>query len=345
MNKHNFLSDYNEGCHPNILKALEKTNFVSQYGYGKDSYSEDAKEILKHKLNNFDVDIFFISGGTLTNLIVASSILKPYESIITARQSHVVNNEAGAIEMTGHKLHEIDTSDGKITKHDIQFILNNHQSYPHNVIPKVVFLSNATEMGSIYNKEELKQLYLFCRENDLLLFLDGARLGNALSNRESGLTLEDISNHTDIFYIGGTKNGALIGEAVVICNNRLKQDFVVGVKQRGALLAKGRLLGIQFLELFKSDLFFDLARHANQMSTKIYYSLKSSNYSFLVEPGSNILLPIVPGQLVKELEEKYAFYRWQCIDEENVAIRLVTSWATQEKVVDKLLQDITKRCA
>jgi threonine aldolase len=340
MKRHNFLSDYNEGCHPNILKALAQTNLVAQFGYGEDEYSSQAKALLKKKIKNSNVDIYFISGGTQVNLIVAASILKPFESVITASNSHIVNNEAGAIEMTGHKVNTIDTETGKITKEDIQVILNNHNSYPHTVKPKVVYISNATELGTVYNKQELKQLYTFCKENNLYLFLDGARLGNALCNKESLLTLQDLSTYTDIFYIGGTKNGALIGEAIVVNNNKIMEDFIVNIKQRGALLAKGRLLGIQFIELFKEDLFYDLARHANLMSSKIYNTLNTLNYLFLTKSCTNLSFPILPIHLVEKLEEKYSFYRWKVIDKEFIAVRLVTSWATKETTVDEFLKDI-----
>jgi threonine aldolase len=341
MKRHNFLSDYNEGCHPNILKALNNTNLEPQFGYGDDEYSLKAKEIIKNKINN-NVDIYFISGGTQVNLIVASSILKPYESVITASNSHIVNNEAGAIEMTGHKVLTIETDTGKITKEDIQGILVNHLSHPHTVKPKLVYISNATELGTIYNRQELKVLYLFCKEKELYLFLDGARIGNALCNKESLLTLQDLSTYTDIFYIGGTKNGALIGEAIVVNNNKIKEDFIVNIKQRGALLAKGRLLGIQFIELFKEDLFYDLARHANLMSSKIYNTLNSLNYLFLTKSCTNLSFPILPIHLVEKLEEKYSFYRWKVIDKEFIAVRLVTSWATKESIVDEFLNDIKK---
>ncbi|MEE9349349.1 MAG: aminotransferase class I/II-fold pyridoxal phosphate-dependent enzyme [Flavobacteriaceae bacterium] len=340
MKKYNFLSDYNEGCHPNILKALEKTNLEPQLGYGEDKYSLRAKELLKKKMENSTVDIYFISGGTQVNLIVASSILKPYESVITASSSHIVNNEAGAIEMTGHKVNTIHTDTGKITKEDIHIVLNNHMSYPHTVKPKIVYISNATEMGTIYDKQELKQLYTFCKEKELYLFLDGARIGNALCNKESMLTLRDISKYTDIFYIGATKNGALLGEAIVVNNDKLKKNFVVNIKQRGALLAKGRLLGIQFIELFKEDLFYHLAMHANLMSTKIRNNLKELGYSLLTDANSNLLFPILPIKLIELLEKKYSFYRWKVIDKEYLVIRLVTSWATEEKNVDDFINDI-----
>ena len=242
--------------------------------------------------------------------------------------------------MTGHKVNTIHTDTGKITKEDIQVVLNNHLSYPHTVKPKIVYISNATEMGTIYDKQELKQLYTFCKEKELYLFLDGARIGNVLCNKESMLTLQAISNYTDIFYIGGTKNGALLGEAIVINNNKLKKDFVVNIKQRGALLAKGRLLGIQFIELFKEDLFYHLAKHANLMSRKIYDTLKSLDYFCLTNSSTNLLFPIFPIKLTEQLEKKYSFYRWKVIDKEYVVVRLVTSWATEEKRVDEFLNDI-----
>jgi len=208
------------------------------------------------------------------------------------------------------------------------------------VKPKLVFISNTTEVGTVYKKRELKAISNFCKQNDLLLYLDGARLGSALTSPKNDLTLTEISQLVDIFYIGGTKNGALLGEAIVIINERLKQDFRRHLKQKGALLAKGRVLGIQFLELFNGDLYFNLAKHANFMALKIAEAIKKEGYKFLTAPSSNQIFPILPNKLIEKLKKNYAFYVWNKIDEKNSAIRLVTSWATSEKVVNDFISEL-----
>ena len=249
MQKYSFKNDYSEGCHPNILEALIKSNLVQQNGYGYDDYSNEARELIKQKIKNTNADIYFVSGGTQANLLVISSILRPHESVISAETGHIFTNETGAIEATGHKIHGIITDDGKLKPEHIQSVLDSHTNKPHQLKQRLVYISNSTEIGTIYQKHELKQLYEFCQSNDLYLFLDGARIGQALTSEINDVTMENIANFTDVFYLGGTKNGALLGEAIVITNDKLKEDFGFHIKQKGALLAKGRLLGIQFLEL------------------------------------------------------------------------------------------------
>lgn len=266
--KFSFKNDYSEGGHPNILQALLQHNLDQQAGYGEDEYSVKAKEAIKRKMNKEDAEIFFVSGGTQANLIVISSILKPYQCVISAATGHILNNETGAIEATGHKVLGIETPDGKLRPADIIPVLENHQNVPHQVMPKLVYISNSTELGTVYHKKELKELSDFCKERHLFLFMDGARLGHGLTSEASDLTLENIAELTDVFYLGGTKNGALIGEAIVLNNPDLQEDFAFNIKQKGALLAKGRLLGIQFLELMKGNLYFDLAKHANQQADR-----------------------------------------------------------------------------
>jgi len=338
MNRYNLKNDYSEGCHPNILQELAKTNLEQQNGYGDDDYSLQAKKLIKEKIKNQNVDIHFVTGGTQANLIVISSILKPHESVISADSGHINVHEAGSIEATGHKINTVLSSNGKITTEQIQAVLDEHIIIPHMVKPKLVYISNSTELGTIYKKQELEELYIFCKEKKLYLFLDGARIGSALSSPDNDLTLADVAKFTDVFYIGGTKNGALIGEAIVINNETIKEDFDFHLKQKGALVSKGRLLGIQFLTLFKDDLFFDLAKHANIMASKIAESIKQKGYSFLIEPASNQIFPILPNNLIDRLNKKYDFYVWKKIDEEKSAVRIITSWATQEGVVDEFVK-------
>ena len=252
---YSFANDYSEGTHESILKALVDTNLKQSSGYGLDEYSEKARDILKNVLKNDKIDIHFIPGGTQANLISISSFLRQHEAAIAANSSHIATHETGAIEATGHKVITIRSDDGKLTVEKIEKVLKIH-SDEHMVKPRLVYISNSTEIGTIYKKQELIELYSYCKENDLILYIDGARMGSAITCKENDLKLSDLVNLCDAFYIGATKNGALFGEALVICNDSLKKDFRYNIKQKGALLAKGRLLGLQFIELFKDDLYF-----------------------------------------------------------------------------------------
>lgn len=340
--KFSFKNDYSEGCHPNILKALSENNLNQQAGYGEDEYSREAKELIKERMKNSDADIYFVSGGTQANLIVISSVLRPYQCAVSASTGHILNNETGAIEATGHKILNIEKEDGKLKPEDIVPVLDSHRNVPHQVMPKLVYISNSTELGTVYTLKELEDLSAFCRENRLYLFMDGARLGHGLTSEISDLTLEKVAELTDIFYLGGTKNGALIGEAIVINNRELQQDFAFNIKQKGALLAKGRLLGIQFLELMKNNLYFDLAKHANQQAMKIKHAMKERGVRFLSDTYTNQIFPILSHGLIEKLSEKFEFYVWKKIDDESSAIRLITSWNTGDEPVNDFI-DIIKR--
>ncbi len=337
---YSFKNDYSEGCHPRILEKLSKANFEQQNGYGEDSYSNEAREFLKKKIGNPGAEIHFTPGGTQANLIVIAAALKPYESVVCASTGHIHVHEAGSIEATGHKINAVKSHDGKISVEDIQAVLDEHITIPHMVKPKMVYISNSTEIGTIYKKQELERLSSFCKNHDLYLFVDGARLGSALCAEDNDISLPDLSRLTDVFYIGGTKNGALLGEAIVINNDGLKEMLGYHLKQRGALLAKGRILGIQFLELFREDLFFALARHANSMAMKIAKAIKHHGYSFLTESTTNQIFPIFPNDLINKLSGKYGFYIWEKVSDDKSAIRLVTSWATDEKTVDQFIDDL-----
>ena len=338
--KYSFKNDYSEGCHPRILEGLIKTNLTQQNGYGLDKYCLEAENIIKEKINNPNAKVHFISGGTQANLIVISSILRPHESVVSAFTGHIFTNESGAIEATGHKVHGVETTDGKLCPNDIQKVLDVHTNVPHQVKQKLVYISNSTEIGTVYSKQELQDLSVFCKEKNLYLFMDGARLGHALTAETNDLTLEDVANLTDVFYLGGTKNGALIGEAVVITNEKLQEEFGFHIKQKGAMLAKGRLLGIQFLELLKDNLYFDLASHANRQAMKLKSAFKDSGCEFLSETFTNQIFPILKYQQIDQLATHFDFYVWKKIDDEKAAIRLITSWATQDDVVEKFVNEI-----
>lgn len=338
--KFSFKNDYSEGCHPNILQALLSYNDDQQAGYGEDQYSLEAKKLIHQKIQ-LDSDIYFVSGGTQANLIVISSILKPYQCVISAATGHILNNETGAIEATGHKILSIEKEDGKLTPEDILHVLESHRNIPHQVMPKLVYLSNSTELGTVYTLAELEKLSAFCKENNLYIFMDGARMGHGLSAEISDLTLEKVAELTDVFYLGGTKNGALIGEAIVINNKELKQDFAFNIKQKGALLAKGRLLGIQFLELMKNDLYFELAAHANRQAMKIKNAMKKRGVQFLSDTYTNQIFPILSNNLIEKLSEKFEFYVWKKIDDDFSAIRLITSWNTADEPVNEFIEIIT----
>ena len=338
--KFSFKNDYSEGCHPRILEAFSKTNLEQQNGYGLDDYSLKAEQLILQKINNQSSKVFLVSGGTQANLIVISAFLKPYESVIAADTGHIFTNESGAIEATGHKIHGVFTNDGKLRVEDLQKVINEHQNFPHQLKQKLVYISNSTEVGTIYSKKELQDLSAFCRENNLFLFLDGARLGHALTAETNDLVLEDIAKLTDAFYLGGTKNGALIGEAIVINNGKLQEDFGFHLKQKGALLAKGRLLGIQFQELLKDDLYFDLARKANVQAMKIKNAFKENGFEFLAETFSNQIFPILGNAQIEELAKNFEFYVWKKIDDEKSAIRIITSWATTDEMVKSFTEKI-----
>jgi threonine aldolase len=340
--KFSFKNDYSEGCHPNILQALLKSNFEQQAGYGEDEYSLQAKKLIKEKINKPDSEVYLVSGGTQANLIVISSVLRPYQCVISAAPGHILNNETGAIEATGHKVLSIETADGKLKPSDIVPVLESHSNIPHQVMPKLVYISNSTELGTIYMAEELEELSDFCRQNGLYLFMDGARLGHGLTSEISDLTLERVAELTDIFYLGGTKNGALIGEAIVINNQVLQPDFAFNIKQKGALLAKGRLLGIQFMELMKDDLYFDLAKHANQQAMKIKNALKERGVKFLADTYTNQIFPVMNNDLIKILSEHFEFFVWKKMDENSSAIRLITSWNTGDEAVERFIEIIRK---
>jgi threonine aldolase len=338
---YSFTNDYSEGAHPRILNALLETNLEQAAGYGLDQFTLEAAELIKRKIGRKDVDIHLIPGGTQTNLIAISAFLRPHEAVIAPLTGHVEVHETGAIEATGHKIITKEGIEGKLTPADVKEAVEYHAD-EHMVKPRLVYISNSTEVGSIYSKAELAALSNVCREHNLLLFMDGARLGSALTSDKNDLTLEEIANLVDAFYIGGTKNGALIGEALVIITESLKEDFRYHIKQKGALLAKGRLLGIQFRELFRDNLFFELAEHANRMAGKIQDALIELGCPLLLHSPSNQLFPIMPNEVIAELAKTYSFEVQRKVDEDRSLIRLVTSWATKESAVEEFIAELSR---
>lgn len=334
---YSFKNDYAEGCHQSILEALLKYNLQQEDGYGEDSFSLNAADQIRELIGDGNAAVHLLSGGTQTNLLAISSFLRPHEACIAVDTGHISTHESGAIEATGHKVITVPNADGKIEVQVIKDVLIDHH-FEHMVKPKLVYISNPTEFGTVYNNEELKNISDCCKDNDLLLYIDGARLGSALTIKDSDVTIKDIHKYADAFFIGGTKNGALIGEALVIKKDILQSDFRYLLKQKGALLSKGRILGIQFCELFKNNLYFDLAKHSNDMAQKLTKGLKDAGCSFLMDSPTNQIFPIMGNDVIDKLSEDYSFYVWQKIDDYNSAIRLITSWATPESAVDNFLK-------
>lgn len=336
---YNFRSDYTEGAHPDILTALLQVNLTQENGYGEDQYSVAAKNRIRERLQNPVASIYLVSGGTQANLLVISSLLKMHEAVISAASGHIFTHETGAIEATGHRVITVEGFQGKIRPQDLEPVLEQYSMRPHMVKPRLVYISNSTEIGTVYQYAELQALHGYCSAHGLLLYMDGARLGQAIVSAESDLKFQDLSVLTDVFYIGGTKNGALLGEAIVFNNPDYAGDFDYILKQRGALLAKGRVLGVQFLELFRHDLFFELAAHANQQARRIADCLAAKGIAFLTPTQTNQIFPILSEVVVGELRKKYDFYTWRNLGDGQVAIRVITSWATAPQAVDNLIAD------
>lgn len=339
---YSFRNDYSEGAHPLILKAMNEENLNQKVGYGMDEVCEQAKSLIRTQCHASHADVHFLVGGTQANLTVISAALRPYEAVIACESGHINVHETGSIEACGHKVCTAYAKDGKLTPDMIRKIVAFHAD-EHMVKPKMAYISNATELGTIYYKEELIALHQVCAELGLYLFMDGARLGSALMAEGNDLSLADIAEYCDVFYIGGTKNGALFGEAVVICNDELKKEFRYNIKQRGGMLAKGFLLGIQFKTLFETDLFFTLAKQANQCAQRMVQVIKEAGFAFYADSPTNQLFPILPNTLADKISEKYAFQVQEKIDEDHTAVRFVTSWACPDEIIDEFIEDF-KAC-
>ncbi len=334
-----FESDYTTGAHPEILKRLVETNQEELSGYGNDHYTESAKEKIRRACCCPEAEIYFLVGGTQTNAVVISSMLHDYEGVVAAETGHVSLHEAGAIEYTGHKVLTLPQHNGKLRPEELERCLcdfyqdSNHE---HMVFPGMVYISHPTEYGTLYTRAELERLSHICHSHELPLFLDGARLGYGLMSRETDVSLADVANYCDVFYIGGTKVGALCGEAVVFTKNNTPKHFITVVKQRGALLAKGRLTGIQFDVLFTDHLYQTISRQAIEMAERLKALLREKGYSFYLESPTNQQFVLLENEQMERLKEHVAFSFWEKKDETHTIVRFATSWSTTEEEIEQL---------
>lgn len=343
-----FTSDYCEGALPRIIERLVETNMVQTVGYGEDEYCAQARELIRSACRRPDADVHFLVGGTQTNATVISSILKPYQGVLCAASGHIAVHETGAVEHGGHKVLGLPSPDGKITAQQIKKAVSDHfadENHEHVVMPAMVYISFSTESGTIYSRAELEAISAVCLEAGIPLFVDGARLGYGMAASElvygdDALTLADFARLADVFYIGGTKQGALFGEAVVITNPALKPCFRYCIKQGGGMLAKGRLLGIQFAALFEDGLYMDAARHAVRLAARIRRAFEARGIGFMVDSPTNQVFPILTDAQKAAMEESFGFETWQKFDDGRTAVRFCTSWATPEENVDTLVKAI-----
>ena len=334
-----FECDYNTGAHPRILTRLAETNFEPLPGYGADKYCESAREKIRLACDLPEADVHLLVGGTQTNSIVIASLLHPCEGVISAETGHVAVHEAGAIEATGHKVLTIPQKEGKIDAQTLSSYLKHFRaddSNSHMVQPGMVYISFPTEYGTIYSKSELSAIYEVCRAYSLPLFIDGARLGYGLEAEGCDLTLSELARLCDVFYIGGTKLGALCGEAVVFTKSSAPKFFTTFVKQHGALLAKGRLLGVQFETLFTEELYFKISRHAIERAEKMKEIFKRKGYTFFLETPTNQQFILLENKKMKELSEKVRFCFWEKVGESHTAVRFATTWSTTEESLREL---------
>jgi threonine aldolase len=340
-----FNNDYSEGAHPRVLQKLAETNLEQTEGYGADRYCRQAAELIRARCGRPDADVHFLVGGTQTNLTVISACLRPHQGVIAADTGHISTHESGAIEATGHKVLALPGDGGKLTAAQIEAAVKAHYqdaAREHTVQPKLVYISNPTELGTIYTKKELTDIHRVCRDSGLILYMDGARLGFALTADGNDLDLPAIADLCDVFYIGGTKNGALFGEALVITSPALKEDFRYIIKQKGGLLAKGRLLGLQFIALFEDDIYFETARQANRLAGIIKNACLRKGYELLVDAPANQQFPILPDRVLEKLGKHYGYTWWQRVDKDRSAVRFCTGWATKPEDVQKLAEDILR---
>ena len=336
-----FNNDYCEGCHPRILERLQQTNLVQTAGYGVDEYCREAADHIRRHCENEKLDVHFLVGGTQANLTVIDAALRPHQGALCAVSGHINVHETGAVEATGHKVLALPSDDGRITATQVRDYVTAHHSDPdaeHTVQPKLVYISHPTELGTLYSLAELTALADICHELGLYLFLDGARLGYGLAARGADVTLPDLARLCDVFYIGGTKVGALFGEAVVFPNKLLGEDFRYAIKQHGGMLAKGRLLGVQFGALFEDDLYFEAGAYADGLADQLRQTLTELGCPMLVEGVTNQLFPILPDAALAELKKEFSFVTMDKIGEASHAVRFCTSWATKQENVDKLCE-------
>lgn len=338
-----FNNDYSEGAHPRILERLIETNLEQTPGYGEDAYCKEAERLIQEKCGAPNAEAHFVVGGTQANLIVVAAALRPWQGAICAQSGHINVHETGAVEATGHKVLGLPHKDGKIDAAQVRACCEEHihdASFEHTVQPGMVYISQPTEYGTLYTKRELEEMYAVCKEYGLYLFVDGARLAYGLEALGNDVDLKTLAANCDVFYIGGTKVGALFGEAVVILNDSLKKDFRYMIKQRGAMLAKGRLLGIQFETLLKDGLYEEMGAHADRLADELRAAFSEKGYSFYVENTTNQLFPILPNTLLESWKDKYVWELNCRVDEDHSAVRFCTSWATKPESVAALIADI-----
>lgn len=334
-----FENDYSEGAHEKVLKRLSETNMEQLPGYGTDHYSESAKEKIRAACGCPDADIYFLTGGTQTNQAVISSILDSYEGVIAAETGHVGTHEAGAIEWTGHKVLTLHQEEGKISAGELEEYLSTFyedENHEHMVFPGMVYISHPTEYGTLYTKGELAELSSVCAQYSIPLYMDGARLGYALAAAETDVTLKDVAEYCDVFYIGGTKIGALCGEAVVFPKENTPPHFVTKVKQRGALLAKGRLTGVQFDALFTDGLYMEIGKNAIDTADELKRVLREKGYEFYIDSPTNQIFVVLEDAQMEKLREQVVFSFWEKKDDIHTVVRFATSWATKIEDVKKL---------
>lgn len=336
--KYSFLDDYSEGAHPQVLKALFESNTTQETGYGGDSYSDEARRLIRHHLGREDVGVFFVPSGTSANAISIAACLRPHEAVIAASSGHIVTRETGAVEASGHKIINVVPENGKLTPRNITKALDENWHFPHMAKPRLVYISNATEIGTVYTREEIRAIKDVCVANNMLLFCDGARIGAALASKKNDMDLRDILELTDIFWIGGTKNGALLGEAVIVKDTVLAKEFEFYVKQHGSLLAKGRIMGVQFAELFRDNLYFELASRANQAAEKLSHAVLGAGFALRAETQTNQVFAILSSSLIERLQQDFSFYIWETFDGQYAVVRLLTTWATDAAQLEKFNQ-------
>ena len=334
-----FESDYIAGAHPKVLQKLSETNMEVLSGYGNDPYTESACKKIKKACECEDAEVFLLTGGTQTNALVISSMLQGYEGVLSADTGHVNSHEAGAIEYTGHKVLTLPNHAGKVDAGELEAYLRSFYAdanHEHMVFPGMLYISHPTEYGTLYTKQELEQISDICRAYEIPLYLDGARLGYGLMSKQTDVSLPDIARLCDVFYIGGTKVGALCGEAVVFTKQNAPKHFMTVVKQHGAQLAKGRLLGIQFDALFTDGLYFEISRHAIEMAEKLKAVLKEKGYRFYLESPTNQQFIVIEDSILRQWQDKVAYSFWEKADETHTVIRLATSWSTKEEDIEML---------
>ncbi len=336
-----FESDYTEGAHPKILEKLCETNMEKLPGYGSDPYCESAKNKIRKACGCPEAEVMFLVGGTQTNATVIDAMLEKYEGVLAVQTGHVSAHEAGAIEYTGHKVLELPSHDGKMDAEELEEYLQKFwqdETHEHMVFPGMVYLSHPTEYGTLYSREELRAISVICQQFHIPLYLDGARLGYGLMSQETDVTLQVVAQYCDVFYIGGTKVGALCGEAVVFTKKNMPKYFMTLVKQHGALLAKGRLLGIQFDALFTDELYFKISKHAILMAQLLKEGFQERGYEFYLESPTNQQFIVLENEEMERLKEKVSFGFWEKVDHKHTVVRFATSWATQKEDVDRLME-------